>query len=60
MPFGTNYLRMKADECRVLAAATDDGSNPSKLLNMAEHYDREAEPIELQLRSSVEKATMSR
>ena len=48
MPFGTNYLRMKADEYRALAAAMTDGAIRLQLLNMAQRYDQEAEHNERQ------------
>ena len=46
MPFGTNYLRNKADEYRALAATMTDGAIRLQLLNMAEHYEQEAEQNE--------------
>ena len=57
MPFGTKYLRMKAD-C-ALAASTTDGSIRLQLLNLAEHYDREAEENERQHHLRADKATTS-
>lgn len=48
MPFGTKYLRMKADEYRAMAAAMNDGAVRLQLLNRAEHYEREAEQNERQ------------
>jgi hypothetical protein len=59
MPFGTNYLRMKADECRALAAATNDHASRLQLLNMAERYDREADQNEHQHQQRTEKGTAS-
>jgi hypothetical protein len=59
MPFGTNYLRMKADEYRALAAAMTDGAIRLQLLSMAEHYDREAEQYERQRQLRAEKADTS-
>jgi hypothetical protein len=59
MPFGTKYLRMKADEYRALAASTIDGSVRLQLLNLAEHYDREAEENERQQQLRADKATTS-
>jgi len=56
MPFGTNYLRKKADEYRALAAAMTDGAIRLQLLNMAEHYDREAEQNERQHQLRANKA----
>lgn len=59
MPFGTNYLRMKADEYRALAAAMSDGSIRSQLLNMAEHYEQEADRNERQHQLRADRATAS-
>ena len=59
MPFGTNYLRKKADEYRALAAAMTDGAIRLQLLNMAEHYDREAEQNERQHQLRANKAATS-
>ena len=60
MPFETNYLRMKADEYRSLAAATYDLASRLQLLNMAERYDREAGQNERQNQQRTEKGTASR
>jgi hypothetical protein len=60
MPFGTNYLRMKADEYRALAAAMTDGAIRLQLLNMAQRYDQEAEHNERQHQLSADKAATSR
>ena len=57
MPFGTNYLRAKADEYRALAARVTDGSIRFQLLNMSEHYDREAEQNERQHQLRADKTT---
>ena len=43
MPFGTNYLRQKADEYRALAATMTDGAIRLQLLNMAQRYEQEAD-----------------
>jgi len=59
MPFGTKYLRMKADEYRALAAAMTDGAIRLQLLNIAEHYDREAEQNERQHQLRADKAATS-
>jgi hypothetical protein len=59
MPFGTNYLRKKADEYRALAAAMSDGAIRLQLLNMAERYDQEAEHNERE-HQVPEKAATSR
>jgi hypothetical protein len=48
MPFGTNYLRRKADEYRALAAAMNDGAIRLQLLSLAERHDQEAEQNERQ------------
>jgi hypothetical protein len=48
MPFGTKYLRMKADEYRALAASAKDVYIRSELFKIAERYDREAEQNEFQ------------
>jgi len=58
MPFRTSYLRMKADEYSALAAAMT-GAIRLQLLNMAEHYDREAEQNERQHQRRADKATTS-
>ena len=58
MPFGTNYLRRKADEYRALAAAMNDGAVRLQLLNMAERYEREAEQNE-RLQLQADKAATS-
>jgi hypothetical protein len=50
---------MKADEYRALAAAMSDGSIRLQLLNMAEHYDREAEQNERQHQVRAERVTAS-
>ncbi len=60
MPFETNYLRMKADEYRSLAAVTYDLASRQQLLNMAERYDREADQNERQNQQRTEKGTASR
>ena len=60
MPFGTNYLRMKADEYRALAAGMNDGTIRTQLLNLAEHYDREADQNERHDQQRTEKNTASR
>lgn len=60
MPFGMNYLRMKADEYRALAAGMNDGTIRLKLLNLAEYYDREADQNERQHQQRTEKGTASR
>jgi hypothetical protein len=60
MPFRPNYLREKADEYRALAAAMTDGSIRLQFLNMAEHYEREAEQNERQHRLRPAKVTASR
>jgi len=60
MPFGTNYLRMKADEYRSLAAAAHDHASRLQLLNVAERYDREADQSERQNQLPTEKGTVSR
>ena len=60
MPFGTNYLKTKADEYRALAAAMNDGTIRQQLLNLAERYDREAEQNERQRQVRAEKVTASR
>jgi hypothetical protein len=60
MPFGTNYLRMKADEYRALAAAMTDGAIRLQLLNMAQRYDQEAEQNERQHQVRADKAATSR
>jgi hypothetical protein len=60
MPFGLNYLRMKADEYRSLAAAMKDGNIRLQLLTLAEHYDREADQNERQNQQPTEKGTASR
>ena len=60
MPFGTNYLRMKADEYRSLAAATNDHASRLQLLNLAERYDREADQNERQHQQRTETGTASR
>ena len=59
MPFGTNYLRQKANEYRALAANMTDGAIRLQLLNMAEHYDREAEQNERQHQVRAERVTAS-
>jgi hypothetical protein len=59
MPFGTNYLRNKADEYRALAATMTDGAIRLQLLNMAEHYEQEAEQNERQHRQRANKAATS-
>ena len=59
MPFRTNYLRMKADEYRALAATMTDGAIRLQLLNMAERYDQEAEHNERQHQARAEKAATS-
>ena len=48
MPFGTKYLRTKADEYRALAASAKDVLIRLELLNIAERYDREAKQNEFQ------------
>jgi hypothetical protein len=60
MPFGTNYLIMKANEYRALAATVTDGTIRLQLLNMAEHYEREAEHNERQRQRRADKAIASR
>jgi hypothetical protein len=60
MPFRTNYLRIKADEYRALAAAMSDGAIRLQLLNMASRYDQEAEDNERQHQVRADKATASR
>ena len=59
VPFGTNYLRKKAAEYRALAATMTDGAVRLQLLNMAAHYDREAEQNERQHQVRAEKAATS-
>ena len=48
MPFGTKYLRTKAEEYRTLAASAKDVLIRLELLNIAERYDREAKQNEFQ------------
>jgi hypothetical protein len=57
MPFGTNYLRQKADEYRTLAAAMTDGAIRLQLRNMAERYEQEAENNDRQRQLSPKSAT---
>jgi len=59
MPFGTNYLRQKADEYRALAAKMTDGAIRLQLLNMAERYEQEAEQNERQHQLRADKAAPS-
>ena len=59
MPFRANYLRIKADEYRALAAAMSDGAIRLQLLSMARHYDLEAEQNERQHQVRAEKAGTS-
>ena len=60
MPFGTNYLRMKADEYRALAASANDVYIRLELLKIPERYDREAEHNERQHQLRADQATTSR
>jgi hypothetical protein len=59
MPFRTNYLRMKSDEYRALAAAMTDGAIRLQLLNIAERYEQEAEQNEREHQLRADKATAS-
>jgi len=59
MPFRTNYLRMKADEYRALAATMTDGAIRLQPLNMAERYEQEAEHNERQHQPRTDEATTS-
>ena len=60
MPFGSNYLRIKADQYRALAAAMNDGTIRLQLRNLAERYDREADQNDRQNQQRTEKVTPSR
>ena len=59
MPFGTNYLRQKANEYRALAANMTNGAIRLQLLNMAERYEQEAEHNERQHQLRADKAAPS-